>query len=209
MPESHTGLCVIHTIPFSISLQSLCIWLWRQRGKVRNNSRIWSNLLPICWEFFLCFNHSLVASSPCCSHLTLKIHKSDHQICENSRKWEKERAGRDVKKRGGYTVGREKSCNRLLVCSRMDRLGRVNFISQGVVANRRGAGPTMTILHSYYTHIGTLFFTHTSRRSTLNLFLMLVHHSRQPLSFWDRPLLSPRPVWAICTHLEEFQRWLV
>lgn len=53
----------------------------------------------------------------------------------------------------------------------VDVLGWLNFISQGVVANSWGAGPTMTVLHSYYPQI---VFSHTR---TLNIFLMLIHHS--------------------------------
>lgn len=44
----------------------------------------------------------------------------------------------------------------------MAGLGWVRLISQGVVANRRGARPRMTILECYYTRIRTLTLVSTS-----------------------------------------------
>ncbi len=42
---------------------------------------------------------------------------------------------------------------------------RVRLISQGVVANRQGAVPTMTILESYYTRIRTPTVMYTSEHA--------------------------------------------
>lgn len=72
------------------------------------------------------------------------------RLCENNRQ----------QKLRNYTVVTERYTerwrNRLLVCVLITGLVWVRLINQGVVANRRGAGPTMTILECYYTKIRTL-----------------------------------------------------
>lgn len=81
----------------------------------------------------------------------------------------------------------------------------VRLISQGVVANRQGARPTMTILECYYTiGIGTLTFVYTSEH-TFKLFSMRIYHVN---IFSSSPLLSSPQLVAssvsFFTHLEEF-----
>ncbi len=109
-----------------------------------------------------------------------------------------------MEKETGDRLRTERSRNRLSVCELMAGLGWVRLISQGVVANRQGARPTMTILECYYTRIRTLTFVYTSER-TLKLFSTLIYHSQH--FFFSSPLLSsPQLVASVSffTHLEEF-----
>ena len=87
----------------------------------------------------------------------------------------------------------------------MAGLGWVRLISQGVVANRQGARPRMTILECYYTRIRTLTLVSTSE-STIKLLFLLIYHSQRRL-FLLVPfatLSSTRGQWVFLTHLEEF-----
>lgn len=99
-----------------------------------------------------------------------------------------ERDNRNGKRKGEKESDAERSRNRQSVCELMAGLRWVRLISQGVVANRRGARPTMTILECYYTKIRTLTFVYTSEH-TLKLCSVLIYHYLQ-LFFFSSPLLS-------------------
>lgn len=60
-------------------------------------------------------------------------------------------------------------------CELMAGLGWVRLISQGVVANRQGARPKMTILECYYTKIRTPTVVYNSEH-TIKLFSIAIYH---------------------------------
>lgn len=137
--------------------------LWRHCGdctarpKLKNLLQSVAHLLRTFFSPLVWINHSLVTAStlPFPSHTEEKHKKATAEYAKNMSERAAGRTGRNVLGLVGTRKVTEGVGRRAAAAAVMEVavLGWLNFISQGVVADSRGAGPTMTLLHSYYSPI--------------------------------------------------------